>query len=53
MNELLDKYRDKFGEPFPLMLCMGMGDESVCKIIKGCVENGKPYDPQLDPDAYY
>lgn len=53
MDELLDKYKAKFKEQFPLMLCRGLADDRVCQIIQECLDNGKPYEPELDPDADY
>lgn len=53
MDELLDKYRYRFGEQFPLMLCRGMSEEDIKQIIQQCLEDGKPYSPDLDPDSDY
>lgn len=53
MDRLLDKYKAKFGEHFPLMLCRGMDDEEINSLVEECLESGKPYDPKLDPDANY
>ena len=43
MDELMDKYKDKFGECFPLMLTRGMSDEERMEEIKNCIKNNKPY----------
>lgn len=53
MDELLDEYRAKFKEAFPLMLCRGLTDEKVCQIVQQCLDDGKRYEPELDPDADY
>ena len=53
MDALLDKYRTQFGEQFPLMLCRGMTDEEICQTVQKCLDDGKPYAPELDPDANY
>lgn len=53
MDELLKAYEEKYGESFPLMICRGMSDETVCEIIQQALDDGKPYDPELDPDADY
>lgn len=53
MNEKLDAYREKFGEQFPLMLCMGMPDKDIIKIIDKCLKSGKPYDPEIEDDVLY
>lgn len=48
MEKLLEKYLEKFGEQFPLMLCMGMSEEAIMKLIQECIDAGKPY--ELDDD---
>lgn len=48
MDDLMEKYKKKFGECFPLMLTMGMSDEQIENIIKECLKNNKPY----EVDAY-
>jgi hypothetical protein len=53
MEKLLDEYRERFGEQFPLMLCRGIGDDAVCDIIRKCLEDGEPYNPELDPESNY
>lgn len=44
MDELLDKYKDKFGECFPLMLTRGMSEEDIKDAINECLDKGKPYE---------
>lgn len=53
MEELLDKYRAQFGENFPLIVCLSMGDETICEIIQQCLNDNRAYDPDLDPEADY
>ena len=53
MDELLDKYRARFDDQFPLMLCRAKSDEDICKIIQKCLDDGKPYNPALDPESNY
>lgn len=53
MDKLLDQYREKFGEQFPLMLVMGMSEDDIIKIIEECLEKGVPYDPELEEGADY
>jgi hypothetical protein len=53
MDALLDKYRDRFGEQFPLMLCRGLTDDEICRTIQQCLDNGEPFDPELDSDSNY
>lgn len=53
MDELLDKYRARFDDQFPLMLCRAKSDEDICKIIQKCLDDGKPYKPALKRKANY
>lgn len=53
LDMLLDKYEQKFGESFPLMLCRGMADEDICEIVQDCIDKEKTYSPDLDPNADY
>lgn len=53
LDTLLAKYQAKFGEQFPLMLCRGMTDDTIYKVVQQALDDGKPYDPELDPDADY
>lgn len=53
MHELLDKYKERFGEQFPLMLCRMMTDDEISDIINRCLVEGKPYSPELDVDSNY
>lgn len=50
MNELLDKYKEKFGECFPLMLTMGMSEEQIKDAVKECIQKNKPYEVDADGD---
>lgn len=45
IDEHLDRYREVFGEAFPLMCCMGMTDSEIVAVIDGCVKSGKPFAP--------
>lgn len=56
MNEfdkILNEYRDRFGEAFPLMLCRHMDDDEIITTVKKCLDDGEPYNPELDPEANY
>lgn len=53
MDILLDQYRNRFKENFPLMLCRHMDDEEIIELLQKHIESGKPYAPELDPDANY
>ena len=43
MDKLLQKYKDKFSEQFPLMLCRGLDDTEIKEIIGECLKNNEPY----------
>lgn len=53
IDALLRKYAERFHKCFPVMLCMGMGDEAICAAIQACLDENKPYAPVLDPDTVY
>lgn len=50
MDELLDRYKKKFGECFPLMLTKGMSDEEIETEIKDCLKKNKPYEVDSEYD---
>lgn len=53
LDKLLDEYKEKFKEQFPLMLCRTMDDDEIIEIIKECMEKGISYEPELDKEANY
>ena len=46
----MDKYKDKFGECFPLMLTRGMSDKQIMKLVKKCLDDNKPYEVDNEYD---
>lgn len=57
-NELLEKYREMFGENLPTyQICRGRTDAEIDAILRECIEKGKDvYDLgycTLDEDAKY
>lgn len=44
LQELLDEYREKFGDIFPMMACMDMSDEEVAEEVRKCLDSGRPFD---------
>ena len=46
----MEKYKEKFGECFPLMLTRGMSDENVKEAIEECLKNNKPYEVGTEYD---
>jgi hypothetical protein len=53
LDEIQDRYFERFGEYLPLFLVPDLSLEEIKKLIDECIESGKPYDPVLDPDADY
>ena len=53
MDELLDRYKTRFGEQFPLMLLRDESDKDISRMIQRWLDNEKPYAPVLDPEANY
>lgn len=53
IDELLDKYEERFDECFPLMLCKGMDDDTLCTVIEDCLDKGKAYAPDIDQNEDY
>ena len=50
MDELMEMYKKKFGECFPLMLTMGMSEKQIEEIIKECIKKNKPYEVDGEND---
>lgn len=46
----MDKYKEKFGECFPLMLTMGMNENQIKAAIEECLKNNKPYEVDNEYD---
>lgn len=44
MDELMEKYEERFGECFPLMLTRGMSEKQIEELIKDCLKEDKPYE---------
>lgn len=51
LQKYLREYRDKFGEQFPMMACLGMDEDEIIKAIKECVSNNKKY--VYDTEQFY
>lgn len=43
MQELMERYEERFGEVFPLMMCMDMTDEEIERRIESCLDSGTPF----------
>lgn len=53
MEKWLEKYRKQFKEQFPLMMCRNLDESEIVEKIKACIDNNKPYAPELDENADY
>lgn len=53
MEELLNEYRERFDENFPIMLFRGIPEDEVMQIIQKCLSDGKPFEADLDTEADY
>lgn len=56
VNELIQKYYDKFGTFFPIVMEAPLNDDEIIKAIGYCLETGEPYkepDYEIIPDVFY
>lgn len=53
LQEYLFKYLDKFGENFPIYMCMGFEEDEIIGIIKDCLKSDKPYEVEEEEGADY
>lgn len=54
LKDLLQQYVDRFGENFPVFMHMGQPNDELIRLIKQCLEKGKPYVPDdFDPEIDY
>lgn len=49
--ELMDEYKERFGDIFPRMMMMSEPVEEVVATIRHCLDTGQPFDPDLPEDA--
>lgn len=52
-HEALARYREKFGEPFPLYMALGIPEEKIVEIADECIKSGKEYEPKTGHDIIY
>ena len=52
MEELINAYVEKFNQNFPYFVVRGT-EEEISEMIKKCLAEGKPLDPETDPDNDY
>lgn len=46
LDDELQRYRDMFGEAFPLMLCLDMTEEEILERIRACIDRGEVYESE-------
>ena len=51
LSEYLNKYREMFGEQFPLMACLGMTEDEIIAEVQKCIAIGKLY--EYDTKRFY
>ena len=51
--DLMDSYKQMFGEYFPLMETYGMEDSDIEKEIKECIDKGTPYKVKYSDGVIY
>ena len=51
LDELLLKYRDKFDDNFHIMSLRSANENEIIRLIKDCLDKGKPYEIEYDPDV--
>jgi len=45
LSEKLTEYADRFNENFPIFHLRHLDDGQIVKIIRKCLDDGKPYEP--------
>ena len=53
MDELINKYVEKFGENFPLYMFMGVDENEIIIAITKCINDNKPYVADNDKDILF
>lgn len=54
LEEWLNRYYDKFGEDYPLLITSMLSDKEIIRDIRKCLESGERAEPlELDPELDY
>ena len=54
LEKVLNQYRDRFGENFPVMLFRGTPEGELIQMIQKCLDEGELFaEPDLDDEADY
>lgn len=53
LEKVLNKYRDRFDENFPVMLFRGTPEDELIQTVQKCLDDDKPFEPDLDDEADY
>lgn len=51
MKDLLEQYEKTFGEPFPMMLVLGMDEDEIADAIEDCLVYGRRFEPDVPRDV--
>jgi len=55
IEKWLDEYKNRFGEPLPLMCFMGSSNEELIQVIEDCLRRGLDVEQvgYIEPDTLY
>lgn len=53
LEEVLNQYRERFDENFPVMLFRGTPEGELIQMVLKCLDEGKPFESDLDDEADY
>ena len=54
LEEWLNKYYDKFGEDYPLLITTMLSEDEIIEDIRRCIDNNVLAEPlDLDPELDY
>lgn len=53
LEDLLYEYRERFDENFPVMLFRGTPEDELIETVRKCLEDGRPFEPDLEDEADY
>lgn len=55
IEKWLEEYKNRFGEPLPLMCFMGSSNEELIQVIEDCLRSGLDVEQvgYIEPDTLY
>lgn len=48
LDDKMYEYEERFGELFPLMMCLDMTDDEIEARIQSCLDAGSVYEPPAE-----